>query len=204
MDARLNALENAGKINTNLVEDSNKKSAFKRLALLFTITGVLAYAHKLPIISQIVTMLSLWYGKTTWWGIMVGLRKFFIVCNAMIGVYVVLKHSIYNADTFFAGLAIMGQTYFEMFIATVTRLFKWLFSLFDFFTPDVPKPQPKFYNQWSWDTLQQNDKLWKWGYGWHMRPMTDGIGAHAVDLFESLKSSKSTTSSDWSIPSWLW
>jgi hypothetical protein len=37
---------------------------------LWLISGILAYAHKLPYIGRIITLLSIWYGRTTFWKIL--------------------------------------------------------------------------------------------------------------------------------------
>jgi hypothetical protein len=92
--------------------------------MLFLITGVLGYAHKIPFIGRIITLLSLWYGKTTIWKILARLRKMFIIFNALIGVLLVFKTTSFNTDNILIGLTALGYTYFDI----LTNLIKWLFN----------------------------------------------------------------------------
>ena len=62
---------------------------------LFALTSLIAYAHKIPILSKIVNILQLWYGRTTWWQILIYIRKGFIVLNALIGLYATFKITIF-------------------------------------------------------------------------------------------------------------
>lgn len=80
-----------------------------------------------------------------------------------------------KSETFFAGIALIGQTYLEMFISVATRLFKWLFSFFYSFTPDIPKPQPKFYNPWSWNTKGKVHNPVDWIHMIKPKSLGDGI-----------------------------
>jgi len=76
-------------------EEVTKQSYFKNLHMkssmftLWVITAVLSYANKIPFIKQIVSMLSLYYGRTTFWKILIKLRKAFIMFNALLGVFMV-------------------------------------------------------------------------------------------------------------------
>jgi hypothetical protein len=106
---------------------------------LYIITIVLSYAHKLPYIGKIIMLLSLWYGKTTWWKILVKIRKLFIVFNAIIGVLLVFKTTGFSSDNIFAGIAGMGHTYLEIFYNFTKRMFYWFVELFDHkIVPNVP------------------------------------------------------------------
>jgi hypothetical protein len=87
--------------NKSIVSPDIKNSYINNLTMksstlwLYIITGVLGYAHKIPIIGKLITIAGLWYGKTTIWKILVKLRKIFIVLNAIIGVYMVFKTAVY-------------------------------------------------------------------------------------------------------------
>jgi len=110
---------------------------------LYIITIVLSYAHKLPYIGRIITLLSLWYGRTTWWKILVKIRKVFIIFNAVIGVLLVFKTTGFSSDNIFAGIAGMGHTYLEIFNNFTKRLFYWFVELFDHkIVPNVPNNPP--------------------------------------------------------------
>lgn len=125
---------------------------------LYIITGVLGYAHKLPYIGRIITLLSLWYGKTTIWKILVKIRKIFIIFNAIIGVYMVFKGVGFSTDNLIGGFYGVGHTYLEMFYSMTKRLFYWFVDLFDHkIVPNVPgsgsgSNVPSNYNPWRWYT----------------------------------------------------
>ena len=76
--------ENRRSSNTTTTHIPSYKNIFKKSSMfhLWLITGVLGYARKIPFISKVFTLLSLWYGKTTWWKILVKIRKLFIIFNA--------------------------------------------------------------------------------------------------------------------------
>lgn len=121
--------------------------------MLFLITGILGYAHKIPLIRNILSILSLWYGKTTIWKILVKIRKIFIIFNSIIGVYLVYKTTGFSSDNILAGFAGMGHTYLEILINFTKRLFNWFFELFDYKvvpnvpnTPNLPKSGGMFWN----------------------------------------------------------
>jgi hypothetical protein len=106
---------------------------------LYIITIILSYAHKIPYIGKIIMLLSLWYGKTTWWKILVKIRKVFIIFNALIGVLLVFKTTGFSSDNVLAGIAGMGHTYLEIFYNFSKRLFYWFVELFDHkIVPNVP------------------------------------------------------------------
>jgi hypothetical protein len=98
---------------------------------LWAISGILAYAHKIPFIGRIITLLSIWYGRTTIWKILLKIRKAFIAFNAVIGVYMVYKSIGFGMDNILAGFTAMGHTYLEILINFTKRLFNWIFELFD-------------------------------------------------------------------------
>lgn len=130
---------------------------------LWLITGILSYAHKIPYIGRIIALFSFWYGRTTWWKILLKLRKLFVTFNAIIGVYMVFKVTGFSTDNLFAGFAGMGHTYFEILINFSKRLFHWFFDLFDHkVVPNLPgegKPSfPKRFgeNYWSPRGLDQS------------------------------------------------
>jgi len=125
--------------------------------MLYLLSGILAYAHKIPFIGRMITLLSLWYGRTTWWKILVKLRKLFIIFNAVIGVIMVYKTVGFSGDNLVAGFAGMGHTYFEILANFTKRLFNWFVELFDHkIIPNVPdnNPKPHFWSprgiDYSW------------------------------------------------------
>lgn len=98
---------------------------------LWLITGILSYASKIPFIKQIVSMLSLYYGRTTIWKILIKVRKIFILFNALIGVFMVFNTVGFSFDNILAGFVGMGYSYIEIFSNFTKRLFNWFVELFD-------------------------------------------------------------------------
>lgn len=90
---RNNLTLNSLQAELDLVKANNKanqqatkiQSMFSKsyLVLIMLIT----FANKIPIVAKITKILSLWYGKTKWWQLLVKARKVFIVLNAIIGVF---------------------------------------------------------------------------------------------------------------------
>jgi len=114
---------------------------------LYIITIVLSYGHKIPYIGRIIMLLSLWYGKTTWWKILVKIRKIFIIFNAIIGVFVVFKTTGFTPDLLLHNIIMMGHTYLEIFTNFSKRMFYWFVELFDHkIVPNVPNNPPS--NNW--------------------------------------------------------
>jgi hypothetical protein len=147
MKGATGAVDNKNTHNTELADI--KGSYINRIYMkssmlwLYIITIVLSYAHKLPYIGRIITLLSLWYGRTTWWKILIKIRKVFIVFNAIIGVLLVFKTTGFSSDNIFAGIAGMGHTYLEIFYNFSKRLFYWFVELFDHkIVPNVPNNPP--------------------------------------------------------------
>jgi len=80
--------ETTNDIKHSYIQNLHMKST---MFMLWIFTAVLSYAHKIPYIKQLVSVLSLMYGRTTIWKILVKIRKAFILFNAAIGVYLTYK-----------------------------------------------------------------------------------------------------------------
>jgi len=107
--------------------------------MLWLATAVLSYGSKIPYIRKIITVLSLMYGRTTIWKVLVKLRKAFIMFNAVIGVYMVFKTVGFSYDNLLAGFVGMGHSYLEIFTNFTKRMFHWFVELFDYkVIPNVP------------------------------------------------------------------
>jgi hypothetical protein len=118
---------------------------FKQSSMLhlWLITGILGYARKLPFLSKFISLLSLWYGKTTIWKILGKARKLFVILNALIGVYAVFKTVGFSFDNILIGFMAMGHTYFEVLGNLTNKLFNWFLNLFDHkIVPNVPNTKP--------------------------------------------------------------
>jgi hypothetical protein len=128
-----------------IVGQDIKNSYIQRLYMrsgaftLYLLTGILGYAHKIPFIGRIISLAAVWYGKTTIWKILVKLRKFFIVVNAILGVFVVFKSVGFTTDKLLIGFTAVGECYFLMLTTLVKRMFHWFVELFDHkIVPNVP------------------------------------------------------------------
>lgn len=166
---------------------------------MFIISTLLAYGHKLPIISKIINILSLWYGKTAWWRVLVNLRKAFMVFNALIGVCTVLNLSGFNIENFLASCYMLGLTYFEMFTYGVSRIFTWFYNLFDKITPNPSVPNnssPKFLKLPSFNTSE----IPKMPDYPNPAKGPTSVGWSVTDFLKP----KEPEPTGWSIPSWVW
>jgi len=107
--------------------------------LLYILSGIIAYAHKIPFIGRIISLASLYYGRTTIWKILVKIRKGFIIFNALIGVYMVFHTVGFSMDNILAGFMAMGHEYLLMLTNFTSRLFNWFVEFFDHkVVPNVP------------------------------------------------------------------
>ena len=104
----------------------------------FLLSSLFTFGHKLPIIGGLIKRMSIWYGKTTIWTLLVLFRKMFIILNALIGIYAVTKITGFSGDNIIAGVSGMGYTYIEMLTNFVKKLFNFIYDIFD--TKVVPKP----------------------------------------------------------------
>jgi len=128
--------EKTNDIKHSYIQNLHMKSS---MFMLWLITAVLSYGSKIPFIKQIISVLSLYYGRTTFWKILIKLRKGFIMFNAVIGVYMVFKTVGFSYDNILAGFAGMGHNYLEIFTNFTKRLFHWFVELFDHkVIPNVP------------------------------------------------------------------
>jgi hypothetical protein len=132
--------------NTSKVEGSKIGRLYMRSSAFFLwlLTLGISYGHKLPFISKIVGLLSLWYGRTSWWMILVIARKLFILINAIIGVWVVFKSVGFSSDNLYTGFIGIGHTYLEIFYSFTKRLFTWFIDLFDHKIVPNPPANPAF------------------------------------------------------------
>lgn len=129
---------------------------------LWLVTGILGYGTKIPIVKKLIGFLSLWYGKTTIWKLLMKLRKLFVVFNALIGVVVVFKTTGFGVDTFWAHFAAMGTEYVIIFKNFVSRIFDWFLNLFDRkIVPNIPNNKPNNPSTYGWWTPRGIDYSWR-------------------------------------------
>jgi hypothetical protein len=96
--------------------------------MLYLITGILAYAHKIPFIGRIFSALAAYYGRTTIWKLLTKFRKLFIIINAIIGVYMVFKTAGFSTDNLMIGWAALGETYLQSLASLTGKLFRWFIT----------------------------------------------------------------------------
>lgn len=107
--------------------------------MLYLVTGVLAYAHKIPFLGRIISLLAAYYGRTTIWKILVKARKAFVIFNALLGLLLVFKTTGFSTDNLVVGFTTIGETYIQSFFSLTKRLFYWFVELFDHkIVPNVP------------------------------------------------------------------
>ncbi len=128
-----------------VIKTSRIKNLYRQSSAfyLWIITGVLGYANKIPLIRNVIALLSLWYGRSTWWKILVKIRKLFITFNAIIGMYMVYKTTGFGFDNFLASFVAIGETYVDIFINFNKKIYNWIYNLIDSkIVPNIPKNPP--------------------------------------------------------------
>ncbi len=136
-----------------VIKTSRIKNLYRQSSAfyLWLITGVLGYSNKIPIVRNIISILSIWYGRTTWWSILVKVRKAFVTFNAIIGMYMVYKTTGFGFDNFLASFVAIGETYVDIFVNFNKRIFNWLYNLFNSkVVPNVPNNPPSSLNPTTW------------------------------------------------------
>jgi hypothetical protein len=165
---------------------------------LYIITGVLSYAHKLPYIRKLISLLAFWYGRTTIWKILVKIRRIFIIINAMIGVMLVFKTTGFSSDNILAGFAGMGYTYIELITNFTKRLFNWFIELFDYkIVPNIPNTpsSPTNPNWWPINT-PITDNRYPLGDKW-LSEIRNNPKSLGKDLFQNPFNINISTPSPW-------
>lgn len=121
----------------------NKMYMNSSLMMLWAFSWIIALIKRLPFISYLVGLLSIWYGKTTWWKILVKIlsisRKTFVIFNALIGIYVVYNICGFEVGLMYSHFATMGTTYLEIFSNFTKRIFEWFL---DFLGYDLGPKKP--------------------------------------------------------------
>jgi hypothetical protein len=127
-------------IKNSYINNLHMKSSF---IFWWILSWFIYFSKKLPIINKLAGLLTLYYGRTTMWKVLVKIRKVFVVFNAIIGMYMVYKTTGFNFDNILAGFSGLGHTYLEIFINFNKRLFNWLIELFDYkLIPNLPNTPP--------------------------------------------------------------
>ena len=181
----------------------NKMYMKSSLMTLWVLSWALALAKRLPMVKGIIAMLSLWYGRTTWWRILGRIftisRKTFVVINAIIGVYAVFKLSGFQVGLAYSHFGMMGQTYLEILFGFTKRLFEWFL---DFLGYDVgPKSSnlPKYKSAWSyWNPNHSNEIFYD-----RVNPLSK-ISNVSKDWLPGVNINVNTTPWYKDLTTWLW
>ena len=78
---------------------------------------------KLPILGFVGKILHYYFGKTSFWSILVLSRKAFITLNAIIGVFFILKLTGLDITTILSNYSILGNTYLEILQGLIKNSF---------------------------------------------------------------------------------
>jgi hypothetical protein len=134
---------NIGKSKTNKFSRIREFLYQNSMIHLWIITAILGYARKRPFLGKLVSLFSLWYGKTSWWKMFGKLRKLFVIFNALIGVLLVFNTVGFSFDNIMIGFMGLGHKYFEILGSLTNKLFTWFLNLFDKkIVPNVPNTKP--------------------------------------------------------------
>ena len=119
------------------------------------LSTILTYANRIPLINGFIGYISKRYAKYTWLQLLIYLRKWFIVFNAIIGIITVFKVTGYSSDNWIAGFYGLGHTYIDMFTGLIKRMFIWFCDLLDIkVVPSVPKTPPTAPTWWPFGTKE--------------------------------------------------
>jgi hypothetical protein len=171
------------------------------LMMLWIFSWVIALANRIPMIRYLIGLLSLWYGRTTWWKILVRIlsisRKTFVVFNALIGIYVVYSLCGFEVGLMFSHFATMGHTYLEIFSGFTKRIFEWFLDILGYDIgpnkPNIPSGHVK--------------RFWNIGDIPKMPDYNYGNGNSLRDTYKSLLNiNVETVSTPWyrDLTTWLW
>jgi len=191
-------------IKHSYIQNLHMKSS---MFMLWIVTAILSYGNKIPFIKQIVSFLSLWYGRTTFWKLLIKLRKVFIIFNALIGVFMVFSTVGFSYDNILAGFVGMGNNYLEIFTNFTKRLFHWFVELFDHkVVPNVPGNNSSIFGN------STGNNVIKGGYNGIWTPSnkyypTPNVETSLRDSYKSLLNiSVEPTPSSWynNFSTWIW
>ena len=197
LKAELDALKKANAaVKEGYVDTKKSMSPFFPLIL----TTILTNLHKIPGVSKLTTLLKLWYGRTTWWKMLVTIRKVFVILNALIGVYAVISISGFSLDNLIIGFVGMGTTYLDMVGSFFRSLFNWFYDFFNNRTPNVPKN--------PWNPFSGDPRIYK-PSGWHMNPFSsngpgtkNNIADYMIDVAKNHSFTHKSSVSSWY--DWMW
>lgn len=170
--------------------------------MLWLGTAILSYGSKIPYIKYIISVLSVMYGRTTIWKVLVKLRKIFIMFNAVIGVYMVFKTVGFSYDNLLAGFVGMGHSYLEIFTNFTKRMFHWFVELFDHrIIPNVPGENgigtgPKSKNIWLPKGIESNS--------FYPKPNVEESLRKSYNSLFSINVEPAPSSWYKDLPTWLW
>lgn len=183
------------------------------LGLLWFITLIIGWAHKIPILKTILGFLGLWYGRTTWWQMFGHIRKAFVVFNAVIGLLVMLNITDFSMDNIIGGIYGLSYSYFEVLKSFIRKVSLWFVRLF------IPNPliEGCYPDKTTSSRRNENPNHSAWGWWWSARP--DKSGVHDVldvrspepsvmkdtinRIYGTVDFSHKASSVSW-FPDWVW
>lgn len=173
------------------------------LMTLWVLSWVIALARKIPMIRGLIAMLSLWYGRTTWWRILGRIftisRKIFIVFNAIIGVYAVFKLSGFQVGLAYSHFGMMGQTYLELLYGFTKRLFEWFLDFLGYDIGPKKPSTPKIRKAWEyWNPNHSNEIFYD-----RVNPLSK-ISNVSKDWLPGVNINVNTTPWYKDLTTWLW
>ena len=173
------------------------------LITLWVLSWVIALANKIPVIKGIITMLGLWYGRTTWWKILLKIlrisRKTFIVFNAIVGVYAVFKMTGFEVGLAYSHFGMMGKTYLELLYGFTKRLFEWFLDLLGYDVEPRKPNLPKYGKAWNyWNPNHSNEIFYDRG-----NPLSK-ISNISKDWLPGVNINVNTTPWYKDLTTWLW
>lgn len=153
LQAELEQLKKTNQLNSSSTQTVNTTPAGSKqvvtkfymhshMGLLWVISFLIGWAHKIPMLSKIIAVLNIWYGKTTWWQIVTSLRKIIVVFNAIIGLMTMFKITGITTDDGIGGVYGLALAYFDLARAMVSKAALWGLRLF-VRTPPIFEPEPK-------------------------------------------------------------
>jgi len=146
------------------------------LIILYILSWIGFLANKLPILSKLSPILKKMLGKTPFWTSLIFMRKGFVIFNALIAMYGLMKLTGLDQGSFMGAFVGMGTVYVEILSNFISKSFAWFLDLFDMkIVPQLPKDKPNFPSFGSPSG----------GYGWTTKPMTDN---NYIDIAEKAKS----------------
>jgi hypothetical protein len=134
------------------------------LITLWILSWIITLGKRIPMVRYLISVLSIWYGRTTWWKILVRIftisRKIFIIINAIIGVYAVFKLSGFQVGLAYSHFGLIGQTYLDILTNFTKRIFEWFLDLLGYDVGPKKPTGPRYKDAWSYWNPNHSNEAW--------------------------------------------